>query len=158
MSTVVLRPWPWDAARALLAGRPVRANDWHEEYPTPDTVDALAMVLAAYEVDGPLTGAPPWWVFQVRDAGQVVGDAGFHGPPAADGPVEVEIGYGVVPAVRGRGIATAACGQLLELAWHLGADTVLAGADADNLASRRVLQRAGFGERPDGMFTIGRPG
>lgn len=156
MSTVALRPWPWDAARALLAGQPVRATDWHDQYPTPDTVDALAMVLAAYEVDGPLTAAPRWWVQQVLAGGQVVGDAGFHGPPAADGPVEVEIGYGIVPACRGCGIATAACGQLLELAWRLGADTVLAGADADNLASRRVLQRSGLRERPDGTFAIGR--
>ena len=33
----------------------------------------------------------------------VVGHAGFHGPPDADGVVEV--GYAVLPALRGRGRA-----------------------------------------------------
>ncbi len=154
---VTLRPWPWDAARTLLAGQAVGAADWHEAYPLPDTVDALAMVLAASEVDGPLTTAPRWWVSQVLYAGQVVGDVGFHGPPAVEGPVEVELGYGIVPPCRGRGIATAACRQLLALAWRQGADAVLAETDPDNAASRRVLARLGFGERPGGVFAIARP-
>lgn len=157
MSAVELRPWPLVTARALLAGQRVPAADWHEDYPLPDTTTALAMVLAAYEVDGPLTEAPRWWVQQVLCDGQVVGDVGFHGPPAADGPVEVEIGYGIVPPCRGRGIATAACGQLLELAWRQGAGTVLAETEPPNLASRRVLQRLGFRQRPDGTFAISRP-
>lgn len=156
-AAVMLRPWPWNAACMLLDRQPVETADWHEDYPMPDTLDALAMLLAAYEVDGPLTTTPRWWVSQVLYDGQVVGDAGFHGPPAVDGPVEVEIGYGIVQECRGRGIATAACGQLLELAWRLGADTVLAGADADNHASRRVLERNGFHAGPDGTFAVGRP-
>jgi GNAT superfamily N-acetyltransferase len=162
MSTtaVTLRPWPWATAHALVAGRGVAAADragWHPQYPTPDTLDALAMLIGAYEVEGPLNEAPPWWVLEVVVDGEVVGDAGFHGPPAAEGPVEVEIGYAVVPEHRGRGIATAACAQLLELAWGQGADTVLAETEPTNFASRRVLQRNGFLERPDGVFAIGRP-
>jgi RimJ/RimL family protein N-acetyltransferase len=63
----------------------------------------------------------------------------------------------VVPERRGRGIATAACRQLLELAWRQGADTVLAETEDGNLASRQVLRRNGFRARPDGTFAIGRP-
>ena len=41
----------------------------------------------------------------------VVGHAGFHGPPDADGVVEV--GFTVVPELRGRGYARAALAALL---------------------------------------------
>lgn len=158
---VTLRPWPWAAAEALLAGRrvaPDDAADWHPDYPLDDTAVALAVVRAAYEVTGPLTAVPPWWVHQICYAGQVVGDVGFHGPPAAEGPVTVELGYGVVAEHRGRGIATAAAAQLLDLAWRQGADTVLARVEAGNPASVRVLERLGFRAGPDETFAVGRPG
>lgn len=159
-ATVTLRSWPLGAARALLAGLPVEVSEtarWHPAYPMPSTTMALAVALAAYEVDGPLTVAPAWWLWQIERNGQVVGDIGCHGPPAPDGPVEVEIGYGVVPEQRRRGIATRACALLLELAWRQGADTVLAGADPDNVASRTVLLRCGFRPRLVGDFVARRP-
>ncbi|WP_375430091.1 GNAT family N-acetyltransferase [uncultured Friedmanniella sp.] len=157
---VTLRPWPLDVARALLAGRPLDGAEtarWHPGYPMTGTTMALAVALGAYEVDGPLTAAPAWWLLQIERDGEVVGDVGFHGPPAGDGPAEVEIGYGVVPALRGQGIATRACALALELAWRQGADTVVAGTVPDNLASRTVLTRCGFSLRLDGDFAIRRP-
>ena len=61
----------------------------------------------------------------------------------ADGAVE--IGYGVAPAWRGRGIGTAAVLALLpELARH-GARLVHAETATANPASGRVLEKAGFG-------------
>ena len=39
----------------------------------------------------------------------VVGDIGFHGPPEPGPRAVVEIGYAVVPAWQGRGVATRAC-------------------------------------------------
>ena len=45
--------------------------------------------------------------------GVVVGGIGFHGPPSGD---VVEVGYGVVPAARGRGVATEALRLLLDVA------------------------------------------
>ena len=48
----------------------------------------------------------------------------------------VEIGYAVVPGLRGRGVAGRAVAQLLALAWRDGADEVLAGTDEDNAASQ----------------------
>ena len=158
---VTLRPWPLAAARRLVDGaapNPGDAAAWHPDYPLPDTVDALTMLLAAHTAMGTLAGLPRWWVHEIRLDGRVVGDVGFHGPPAVDGPVVVEIGYAVVPALRGRGVASQAVGQLLDLAWRDGADQVLAGTDDDNEASQAVLRRTGFRRRLSGDWAIGRPG
>jgi len=156
---VTLRPWPLDAARRLVRGVPAAGDDvdWHPDYPLPDTVDALQMLLGAHEVDGPLRRRPPWWVHEIRVAGEVVGDVGFHGPPLAGGPVVVEVGYAVVPALRGQGVASAALGQLVALAWRDGAVRVLAETDEDNLASQAVLRRAGFRRRLTGDHALDRP-
>ncbi|GAA1429189.1 hypothetical protein GCM10009616_10670 [Microlunatus lacustris] len=157
---VTLQPWPVAAVRRLVAGRPPEAVDavaWHPDYPLPDTVGALTMLLDAHTAMGTLAQLPRWWTYQVRVAGQVVGDVGFHGPPAVEGPVVVEIGYAVVPALRGRGVAGRAVGQLLDVAWRDGADQVLAGTDDDNAASQAVLRRAGFLRRLSGDWAVRRP-
>jgi RimJ/RimL family protein N-acetyltransferase len=158
---VTLRPWPVGAARRLVAGDPPEPADaaaWHPDYPMADTVDALTMLLGAHEAMGTLAGLPRWWVHEIRVDGRVVGDVGFHGPPAAQGAAVVEIGYAVVPALRRRGIASRAVAELLELAWRDGADQVLAGTDDDNEASQAVLRRTGFRRRLSGDWVVGRPG
>ena len=80
--------------------------------------------------------------------GLAVGDAGFHGPPE-DG--EVEIGYALVPAARGNGLAAEATGLLVEWARSQpGVVSVAARVDPSNAPSRRLLERLGFardGER-----------
>ena len=74
---------------------------------------------------------------------QVVGTAGFKGPPDADGIVE--IGYGIVPAYEGRGLATEAVVALVD---HAGTDprvrTVRAHTLPAHNASTRVLEKCGF--------------
>ena len=67
----------------------------------------------------------------------VVGDIGFHGPPEPGSRAVVEIGYAVVPAWQGRGVATRACALILDQAWRDGADLVQ--AEAGGPASRAVL-------------------
>jgi len=53
------------------------------------------------------------------------------------------IGYGVVPAHRGRGWATEILRQSLIVARALGVDRALLTCDDDNLASARVIERNG---------------
>ena len=81
----------------------------------------------------------------------VVGHAGFHGPPDADGAVEV--GYTVLPHLRGRGYATAALAALVtEAADAPDVRVVRASVSPDNPASLAVVRRAGFvqvGEQVD---------
>ena len=74
--------------------------------------------------------------------GVVVGHAGFHGPPDADGVVEV--GYSVDPAYRRRGYAKAMLAALIERAQADPAVRVIrASISPDNVASLATI--AGFG-------------
>jgi RimJ/RimL family protein N-acetyltransferase len=87
------------------------------------------------------------WVVRavvVQPAG-VVGHAGFHGPPDADGAVEV--GYTVVPELRGRGYAKAALAALVaEAAATPEVRVVRACVQPGNAASLAVVRAAGFVE------------
>ena len=162
---VQLLPLPVGVARLMLAGQlrsevvkghQAATSPWHREYPMLDSVDAIAMLFAAHRATtGTVKESPAWWIHQIIVDGVVVGDIGFHGPPSPDW--EVEIGYSVVPAWRGRGVATRACALILQQAWQDGADTVVAETDDGNVASQAVLLRNGFQRRPDGVFAIDRP-
>ena len=72
----------------------------------------------------------------------VVGHAGFHGPPDADGVVEV--GYTVVPELRGRGHGTALLHALVDEARAAGATGVRASISPQNAPSLALVRRAGF--------------
>ena len=162
-----LEPLPVEVARLMLVGRLGAARlgaesvgekppPWHPEYPLPDCIDAIAMLFASHRAMlGGVNESPAWWIHQMIVDGVVVGDIGFHGPPGPE--LAVEIGYSVVPAWRGRGVASRACALIVQQAWQDGADTVVAETDADNVASQAVLLRNGFQRRPDGVFMINRP-
>jgi RimJ/RimL family protein N-acetyltransferase len=164
-----LVPLPVEVALQLLAGnlRPEPKNlppervegqliTWHAEYPQPDSLDAVAMVVAAHRaMAGEFDEPPAWWIHHIVVNDVVVGDIGFHGPAGADGAVE--IGYTVVPAWRGRGVASRACGLIVEQAWQDGAEIVIAETEDGNVASQMVLLRNGFRRRSDGIFMIRRP-
>ena len=90
-------------------------------------------------------GQPALWclgfvVLRAADR-HIVGACGFkttlHGG-------RVEIGYGIAPAHRRQGAASAAVRQLLALAFAGGAREVLAEVNPDNIASTQVVQRLGF--------------
>jgi [ribosomal protein S5]-alanine N-acetyltransferase len=127
-------------ALAALALRP--GPDWPHE----DTATAL---------HGAAASPPPWRTWLVAlPGGTVVGECGWKGWPDSRG--EVEVGYGLAPASRRRGLGTEAVGLLV--AWSLGpggARRVAAEVDAANAASRALLRRLGFAEQgpgPDGVL------
>jgi ribosomal-protein-alanine N-acetyltransferase len=91
-------------------------------------------------------GADPWthgFAVAVPMIGQVIGSAGFKGPPGADGMVEAA--YGIVPAWQGKGCATAALGKLIAFATaDARVRKMRAHTLPENNASTRVLTKNGF--------------
>ena len=82
-----------------------------------------------------------WGVF-LREAEILIGFGGFwyfHTPP------ELELIYGVAPQYWNQGYATEIAKATIEYGFEqLGLDRILADADAANLASLRVMQKAGM--------------
>lgn len=117
----------YDGNPATLASYGV-APGW----PHDDTADALAFTAA---------GAWTWLILD--DDRRIAGECGVKAPP--DGSGRVEIGYGLAPASRGRGLGVRAVGALLdELRASGEVREVLACVHPGNIASRRLLERLGF--------------
>jgi predicted acetyltransferase len=137
-----LRPVPWAAVEAIVTGD--RLPDWAEDF--PDTGDRVIarMLYQAGRPEAKPQHPGPWGHYQVveRASGAVVGGIGFRGPPE-DGVTE--IGYGIVPSRQGHGYATEAVNALLLVAWEQPeTNTIIAHTEIGNLASQRVLGKAGF--------------
>ena len=151
-------------AAAMRAGH--RDPSWHPGYPRPGDVDAASLARDG-ETWGPrhimcdrMSGVPAESGAQRAiswGGGLVVGTIGPLGPPE-DG--EVEVGYGLVEAARGRGLATEALRALLAETDAAGV-RVRAGVRPDNGASLRVLAGCGFtelrGSNDEGALLLARP-
>lgn len=84
----------------------------------------------------------------VRKDGKCIGNLSFKGVP--DNGV-VELGYGIQEEYRGFGYATEAVETILAWAFDQpGVTSVAAETEADNAASRRVLEKCGFIPAGDG--------
>jgi len=126
--------------REALCVRDVRRPEvgWAEDFPTEADVR-----VAKYARFMPSPKSEPWlapWLIVENDL--VVGMLGFKAEPVAN---VLEVGYGVVPSARGRGVATAALYQLLDHVKHRGFD-VRAETAIWNVPSQHVLQHLGFNE------------
>jgi RimJ/RimL family protein N-acetyltransferase len=137
-----LRPLSPAEMQDLLEGRPGDGRRWAEGYPLDGTLVAVAMQadLVKHDVD---RGGFCHYQVLLRDEDVVIGDVGFHAPPDELG--EVSVGFGIVPAARGRGYAVEALRALLD--WALRQPEVRcvhADTDLVNLASQRVLVGAGM--------------
>jgi GNAT superfamily N-acetyltransferase len=136
---VRLEPIDWQLAGAMLAGVPGSDLPWAEGFPMAPVLGIAQRIAAATEIPGPFSA----YVIVLQRDGTAVGDAGFHGPPSEEG--EVEIGYALVPAARGLGLASEAVGLLV--AWaqsQSGVRVIKARVDHGNAASERLLNRLGF--------------
>lgn len=88
------------------------------------------------------TGPEPLAWAVLDDGGAVVG---FGCAPVADRVRgEVELGYLVGAAARGRGVATFVLTELTAWAFARGAHRVQLHVNADNTASQRVARRCGY--------------
>ncbi|HET9078343.1 MAG TPA: GNAT family N-acetyltransferase [Acidimicrobiales bacterium] len=135
-------------AKRVSRGRRDPRSDppWAAGYPMEGDRRACLAYLRQLPLLGAGSRSHPFGYYQILLSGEVVGGIGFHGPPR-DGLVEV--GYGVVEAVRGRGVTTAALRQMLELAASFPeVERVCGRTTPDNVASQKVMLAAGF--RPSG--------
>jgi RimJ/RimL family protein N-acetyltransferase len=111
---------------------------------------ACQAYLRQLPVIGGASRSHPFGYYQIVLDGEVAGGIGFHGPPREG---LVEVGYGVVPSVRGRGVATAALGLILAVAaGYEQVRRVCGRTTPDNVASQRVMLHAGMqlvGRDPD---------
>lgn len=83
------------------------------------------------------------WIVTETGTGRMVGDIGFKGKPDASGTVD--IGYGFVPDVRNRGLATEAVSDLIGWAFSTGkVRRIVANCLIGNRASSRVLEKLGM--------------
>lgn len=86
--------------------------------------------------------ADPWGSYLLFDDDEtLVGLVGFKGPPHEGA---VEIGYSVAPERQGRGLATSAANQLIDLARGGGAYRILAHTLPELSPSTSVLKKCGF--------------
>ena len=137
-----LRPLAPAEMRELLEGRPLPGQSWAEGYPLDGTLVAVAMQQELAEADVDRGGFCHYQVM-LADEALVIGDVGFHAPP--DDLGEVSVGFGIVPAARGRGFAVEALRAVLDWALHQPEIRVVhADTDLVNLASQRVLAAAGM--------------
>jgi ribosomal-protein-alanine N-acetyltransferase len=118
---------------ALRAGE--RLPQWHPDFPREDDLGA-----AGLWQDG-----DPWGPRSIVARGWVVGSIGFFGPPAPapDDVPEAEVGFGLVPTGRGRGIVPEALAALLALTDAAGV-RVRASIAPENAPSLRVAAKLHF--------------
>jgi RimJ/RimL family protein N-acetyltransferase len=129
-----------DEAARVVAGAPGDTDNWAAGFPRQDDRDGSAALAAAAADPGPYGN----YRIVVRAHGQTIGTAGFYGPPDEAG--QVTIGYGLVDQEWGNGYGTEAVAGLIEICRrNRGVSTIVADTDLDNIASRRVLEKNGFG-------------
>jgi [ribosomal protein S5]-alanine N-acetyltransferase len=81
------------------------------------------------------------WSVRMLDMPHIIGFAGF----TKIGDNE-ELMFGLDKDAMGQGYATEAVQAVIAERFHIGADAIIAGADAPNLPSHKLLQKLGFME------------
>jgi RimJ/RimL family protein N-acetyltransferase len=130
-----------DAPRIQEGSSDPESERWLGHLPSPFTLDdALAYVERRRELAA--TGQAVAWAVADPEDDRLLGTVLWFNWTAG---VECEVGYWIHPEARGHGLATRVTrfvvGHVFET---LGVRRVTAFAAADNLASRRVIEAAGF--------------
>lgn len=142
-SPLTLHPFTVADAERVLSGEVDPNDGWEGGYAFTDEPELLsAYVRAARESGDPAPYGPYLVRRSVDDA--TIGGVNLFGPPDADGAIE--FAFGLVPAVRGQGLALHAVLETLALARSTGATSARAETELSNLPARRVLERVGMTE------------
>jgi RimJ/RimL family protein N-acetyltransferase len=140
---VCLRPAPEQAADLATVLRDPRvARTLFATGAPPNEADVVAN-LAAKEDHWSRHGFGLWMLYD-RASGSVVGRGGLQ-HTIATGRDEIEAGWAIVPERWGEGLATELALASVHAAFEtLGLAELIAYTLAGNLASRRVMEKAGF--------------
>ena len=85
-----------------------------------------------------------WWSIHLLDTGKFAGRGGLRRVPV-EGRDEVEVGYGFLSEFWGRGLATELARESVRLGFEeLRLPELVSFTLPTNLASRRVMEKAGF--------------
>ncbi|MFD4374569.1 GNAT family N-acetyltransferase [Streptomyces sp. NPDC058486] len=138
---LLLHPLTVDEGERVVAREPLPGERWGEGYPGVGDLASVGAFLRRCGEEGD-PGVFRTYQIRVAESGVVVGGIGFHGPPGVDGGVTV--GYGVVSGERGKGYASEALAAVIGIARAAGAAVLRGDADPANVASHRVMERAGM--------------
>ncbi|SCG67260.1 GNAT family N-acetyltransferase [Micromonospora coxensis] len=120
---------------------------------TPPTRAAIERRCAVAESEW-LVGDSADFALCDASTGEVAGGCALvHDEPATG---QGMVGYSLLPEARGRGLATRAVRLMAGWAFGIGFARLWAGTAPENVASQRVLERAGF--RPEGLMRGRLPG
>ena len=114
----------------------------YQSWSAPYSLSQAQYAIASMAVADP--DEPGWFQYAVELTAEHehIGDVGVN---LHDNRMQAEIGYTFAPGWQGRGYATEAVRAVLDHLFHVkGLHRVSAECDARNVASSRVLERAGF--------------
>lgn len=140
MKEFILRPWTTEDAESLqhFANNPKVANNLMDRFPHPYSLeDAHRFIVMAQSHQ-------PVQIMAIEIEGKAAGGIGVH--PADDiYRRNAELGYWIAEPYWGRGIATAAVKQITDYAFsNFDIDRIFARPFGNNLASQKILQKAGY--------------
>jgi [ribosomal protein S5]-alanine N-acetyltransferase len=96
-----------------------------------------------------------WCPHAIVLGGQMIGHAGYHGPPGVNStndPEAVEFGYRIFPPYRGRGYATEAARMLMDLAEERAAiRRFVLSVGPENEPSLAIVRKLGFTQTGEQM-------
>jgi len=139
-SPLTLHPFTLTDAERILSGEVDPYDGWEGGYSFVDEPELITEYIAAVRAGG---DPAPFGPYLVR--------RGAHGPaiggvnlfaPADDGAVE--FAFGLVPAVRGQGLAAHVVTAALAVIRSAGIALARAESEVDNTPARHALERAGM--------------
>jgi ribosomal-protein-alanine N-acetyltransferase len=136
-----VRPDAAGELSALLLDPQVVRSTWSG--PEPPTESDVIEKVAADDGHWQRYGFGPW-LLRDRAGGEMVGRGGLR-HTMATGVDEVEVGWSIVPERWGQGLATELALVSVRVAFDtIGLGELIAYTLPDNVASRRVMEKAGF--------------
>ena len=144
----ILRPFQiTDAADLYAFSKERRVADAAGWPPHESVADSRGIIATVFS-------APNTFAVVERDSGRVIGSAGFTAKPRDGRETSDEIGYALHPDWWGRGIMTEVVEELLRFGFQdRGLEAVWCSHYAENIASRRVIEKSGFSYVTEEMVT-----